>query len=315
MKQRIAAFRIGIRGREIFYYNSTTGTRFLTFQELVRLGSLSDDQLRRQLQEIRELAASWNPHCNPEIAFFMADDSFHVSAMVRFDFQTLPAEELRAAYEDLCRRFRGAVPAEFRQDDPENSAWRNRMFSVLIAESDEAVSEETLLGLSPEFFMQIHWLPGGRIDDGEMMFDEVFEEHPGDPQRAAACDDKCPGVPLQPGPRVRRPGIRQPGPRGQFARPPSRALRPPRRVHRGDQAAGLSPRDGEHHPHAEVGRPRAPQPRRAAGAGHAAVRGVHRVRARPPDGLPSPGHEHPLQGDHAENLRALLRPPQPVPTG
>ncbi len=191
MKQRIAAFRIGIRGREIFYYNSTTGTRFLTFQELVRLGSLSDDQLRRQLQEIRELAASWNPHCNPEIAFFMADDSFHVSAMVRFDFQTLPAEELRAAYEDLCRRFRGAVPAEFRQDDPENSAWRNRMFSVLIAESDEAVSEETLLGLSPEFFMQIHWLPGGRVDDGEMMFDEVFEEHPGDPQRAAACDDSA----------------------------------------------------------------------------------------------------------------------------
>jgi hypothetical protein len=191
MKERIAAFRIGIRGREVFYYNSTTGTRFLTCQELVRLASLSDDQLRQQLQEIRELAASWNPHCNPEIAFFMADDSFHVSAMTQLDFQTLSPEGLRAAYEDLCRRFRDAVPPEFRQDDPENPVWRNRMFSALIAESDEAVSEETLLGLSPEFFMQIHWLPGGRVDDGEMMFDEVFEERPGDPQRAAACDERA----------------------------------------------------------------------------------------------------------------------------
>jgi hypothetical protein len=191
MKQRIAAFRIGIRGREIFYYNSTTGTRFLTCQELVRLGSLSDDQLRQQLQEIRELAASWNPHCNPEIAFFMADDSFHVSAMVQFDFPALSGEGLRAAHEDLCRRFRAAVAPEFRQDDAENPVWRNRMFSALIAERDEAVSEETLLGLSPEFFMQIHWLPGGRVVNGEMMFDEVFEEDPRDPQRAAICDEKA----------------------------------------------------------------------------------------------------------------------------
>jgi hypothetical protein len=191
MKQRIAAFRIGIHGREIFYYNSTTGTRFLTCQELVQLGTLGDDQLRQHLQEIRELAVSWNPHCNPEIALFMADDSWNVSAMARYDFQTLPSEELRAVHADLCRRFRAAVRPEFRQDDLENPVWRNRMFSALIAERDEAVSEETLLGLSPEFFMQIRWLPGGRVVNGEMMFDEVFEEEPGDPQRAAICDEKA----------------------------------------------------------------------------------------------------------------------------
>ena len=118
MKQQIAAFRIGIRGREIFYYNSTTGTRFLTCQELVQLGALTDEQLREQLQEIREFAASWNPHCHPEIAFFMADDSFNVSAMAQFDFQALSDQRLRAVYEDLCRRFRDAVLPEFREDDP-----------------------------------------------------------------------------------------------------------------------------------------------------------------------------------------------------
>ena len=61
----------------------------------------------------------------------------------------------------------------------------------LIAESDEAVSEETLAGPEPGVFMQIPGFPGAGSDNGEMMFDEVFEEHPGDPERAAACDDSA----------------------------------------------------------------------------------------------------------------------------
>jgi hypothetical protein len=43
------------------------------------------------------------------------------------------------------------------------------------------VQSEVLLSLSPEFFMQIHWLPGGRIKNGELAFDEVFEEERQDP--------------------------------------------------------------------------------------------------------------------------------------
>ena len=52
--------------------------------------------------------------------------------------------------------------------------WRNRMFAALIAQRDETIPEETLLGLSSEFFMQIEWLPGGRIDEGELIFDPAF---------------------------------------------------------------------------------------------------------------------------------------------
>ena len=57
MKERISASKIGIRGKEIYYYNSTTGTRLLTYQEFSRLGSLDESQLRQHLAEIREFSA------------------------------------------------------------------------------------------------------------------------------------------------------------------------------------------------------------------------------------------------------------------
>ena len=52
-----------------------------------------------------------------------------------------------------------------------------------MAETDELVQEEMLLGLSPEFFMQIQWLPGGRLVNGDLVPDEVFEESPARFQR------------------------------------------------------------------------------------------------------------------------------------
>ena len=45
-----------------------------------------------------------------------------------------------------------------------------------VGQRDETISEEILQGLSPEFYMQIEWLPGGRFEDGELMFDPIFDE-------------------------------------------------------------------------------------------------------------------------------------------
>jgi hypothetical protein len=41
-------------------------------------------------------------------------------------------------------------------------------------------------GISPEFYMQIEWLPGARIENEELIFDPVFEE-PDDAQRTWSC--------------------------------------------------------------------------------------------------------------------------------
>ena len=81
IRQRIEASRMRLGGREIFYYNSTTGTRLLTCQEFSRLSELPEDELREHLVEIRDFCAGRTSMHYPEIAFFMADDSFNSQAL------------------------------------------------------------------------------------------------------------------------------------------------------------------------------------------------------------------------------------------
>ena len=177
LKEMIAASRIGIHGEAIYYYSRPTGTCFLTCQQFAALACLDDDGLRRHLAEIREFSARINARGKPEVGFFMADESFSKADPASHDFQTLAPEELRGVHEWLAEKFRSAVPPELREDDPESLEWRNAMCAALLGhEEEEVVSEETLLGLSSEFFMQIQWLPGGRIEEGELIFDPIFEQ-------------------------------------------------------------------------------------------------------------------------------------------
>ncbi|NUQ66474.1 MAG: hypothetical protein HUU20_28770 [Pirellulales bacterium] len=194
MRQMVASSRIAIAGREIYYYNRVTGTRFLTWDEFDRLGMLEDAELQKHLVEIADFSARTNPHGSPEIAFFVAGKRFSKADFARYDFRAIAPELLHQAFDDLRAAFHEAVPPELRRDDPNDVVWRNRMCAALIGREEDVVSEETLLGLSPEFYMQIEWLPGGRIEEGELIFDPIFEE-PSHSGRSAdvfgLCDDKA----------------------------------------------------------------------------------------------------------------------------
>jgi hypothetical protein len=176
MKRRISELRIAIQCGDIYYYNSTTGTHFLTYQEFSQLGRLGAGELRRHLQEIQKYSASTNRLGNAEIAFFMSDGTFSHKTVAGYDFAEVDESQLLSLLEMLTERFREAVPAEFHSDNPKHAGWRNRMFSSLVAEKSDLVPEEMLLGLSPEFFMEVQWLPGGRVVRGDLRFDVVFED-------------------------------------------------------------------------------------------------------------------------------------------
>lgn len=196
MQDMISASKLAITGEEIYYYNKTTGTRWLTYERFSALERLDDEPLRLHLGEIREHSARRNARGYPEVDFFQTDQSFSSACFAPYDFQQLDPAALRAAHAELRQKLQDAVPHEFRFDDKEDAQWRNRMFRALIAQRDEEVSEETLLGLSSEFFMQIQWLPGGRIEDGELIFDSTFdllEEHPEDKELAEICDERARG--------------------------------------------------------------------------------------------------------------------------
>ncbi len=176
MKQMVEMSKIGIGGLEIYYYNKATGTRWLTYENFSELGNLDDGELRKHLVEIKTYASVGNRRGTAEIAFFMADQNFAAESFARYSLPSLDGQSLRNAFEELRVAFREAVKPEFRHDDVNNPEWRRAMFSTLVAQVNEVLPEETLLGLSPEFFMQIEWLPGGRIEDGELIFDPIFDE-------------------------------------------------------------------------------------------------------------------------------------------
>jgi len=193
MKQLIVDSRMGIGEQEIYYYNRLTGVRLLTCQQLASLAALDENCLRRQLAEIQQFAGKLNPQGYPEIEFFLAGTGFSHADFTPYDFSQMDEAQLRAVHRQLCEKFEQAVPAELRQDDPDDPLWRNRMYAALVGSEDDPVSEEELLGLSHEFFMQIEWLPGGRIEEGELIFDSLFDEaaqHPDDAELARLCDEK-----------------------------------------------------------------------------------------------------------------------------
>lgn len=196
MRQMIQSARVGITGRPIYYYSLVTGTRWLTCQEFAALGALPADELQNHLQEIQKYAGRRNSMGYPEVDFFAVAPEFTTAAMREFDAVMAGTEGIHGVHRQLAERFTAAVPPDLQTDAVDNLDWRTRMFAGLIGLHDEVMTEEALLGLGAEFFMQIEWLPGARFEEGELLFDPLFDEadaHPEDPELAHLCEEKVKG--------------------------------------------------------------------------------------------------------------------------
>jgi hypothetical protein len=194
----LAGCRVKIHGQPIYFYNRLTGTRWLTYREFEKLGQLEPALLARHLQEIADHALHRNRLQRPEVDFFAADlRRFGPREFAGVVYDQLSPEQLRAKYESLKEHFRSAVHESFRQDNPSEKAWAERMLSTMFLEGNEAQTEQLLSGLSPEFFMKIEWLPGGRFEEGEFIVDSLFEEfanNPADEGLQNLCDPCASGM-------------------------------------------------------------------------------------------------------------------------
>ena len=187
----IRSSRVAIDGLPLYYHNQTTGTRFITLQEFERLAAQPDHVLRKMLVEIKTFSARRNRQGSPEVDFFLAPLAFGRRNFEPLDFVILDNALLRQKHSELAAAFREAVPAALREDNPAEIEWRNQMFATLMSQPHETTAKEIVHGLSPEFFLQIEWLPGARIEEGELLLDPVFAEADAEPQTAelqAICD-------------------------------------------------------------------------------------------------------------------------------
>jgi hypothetical protein len=191
----VTGSKVAIHDRPLYYYNRLTGTRWLTCHEFAGLGTLAPRDLARHLQEIADHCSRSNRLGRREVDFFAADPGWF--GPVDFEskkFETMAENQLLAEFSRLKARFEKAVSPAFREDVLGNRAWCERMVSTLFLEGNEAETEQLLSGLSPEFFLQIEWLAGGRFEEGEFLLDPVFEEsqaHPEDRELQRICDARA----------------------------------------------------------------------------------------------------------------------------
>jgi hypothetical protein len=192
IRRLIENARVAICEQPVYFFNRFTGSRYLTCGEFSRLDRLDDESLARQMREIAEYSSRQNRHDYPEIDFFAADLArFNSASFQALDMARLSGAELRELYRHLRGLFREAVEPDFQQDDPAMEVWRSRMLSTLLSRRDQTITEDVLRDLSPEFFMHVEWLPGGRFEEGEFIPDPLFDEvdqHPADEQLQHLCD-------------------------------------------------------------------------------------------------------------------------------
>jgi hypothetical protein len=197
LNQLIAAARVAINASPIYFYNPSTGTRFLTLDSFAWIGSLPADRFREQLIEIVKYSAQRNRFGYPEIDIFPPNCAFTRQSFEALDAEGLKPAALRAAYRKLLDTFRRTVPESLQDEGTENIDWRNLMCSALTLQPNAVASEEIIPGISPEFYMQIEWLPGARIEEGELIFDSLFEEPDapaGSADKSVVCDLRAKSV-------------------------------------------------------------------------------------------------------------------------
>lgn len=196
MAAQIEHARVALSGEPIYYYNSATGTRYVTVAGTEMLASLPHDKLRAQLKEAQGMLQRRNRIGHPEIDLFPVTTPIEIKQMFKaLKVDELSDEELSEAVRRIDARWRMSIPAELRDESVENFEWRNEMSQTITqGPNDTAASEgELIQGISPEFFRQIEWLPGARMEDGEVLFDPVWEEfdRTHDPELAQICDPRA----------------------------------------------------------------------------------------------------------------------------
>ncbi len=200
VRTRAEADRQILRGRTaialapLYHYNGNTGTRYLTVGAYSDVCAMPDGQFRAQMEEIVRGMKSHNRLGSPDVDVFPPSIGHDVRAHLRdMKPSALDDAHLRDAARKVEMEWRMALPPELRDENPDtNLVWRAEMGEALSRKANETEVDdrELIQGISPEFYRQIEWLPGGRVTGGQLIFDPLYDEfqRTGDPELAEVCD-------------------------------------------------------------------------------------------------------------------------------
>ncbi len=179
---RLSLVSVGTANR--YYYNIESGGRLVTYSQFESIRSVLADrnEFAPRLAEVLDLYNRRNKQYVRELDFFMADQNLLdislleklagcVSESVRWS--EVEKRKVWQLFEAFLVNLRKAIPPAFQRDDPDNPTWRTYMYSML---NGIPPTEESMLGVSDEFNMNIRWLPGCRIKEGHVLPDRHADE-------------------------------------------------------------------------------------------------------------------------------------------
>lgn len=171
-----------------FFHNKHTGEHVLTYQEAEAVRALFSEHTHEALACIREiihLSRLLNHQGYPELSFLVPagrePDARMLEEIVGSpapdeNFAALQArpvhqiEKSRIIYERFLREFAEHAGPDLLSDDPGNTLWRATVLCRLY-NIDERTTAEWALGLGPEFYLNIRWLPGALIAQDQLCFE------------------------------------------------------------------------------------------------------------------------------------------------
>lgn len=195
MADLILRSKVSVGGEPIYYYNSATGTRYVTVGGCEGLASMTVEKCREQLREAQSMLTRRNRLGHVELDLFPSSTPIEIKQRLKsVDADKLDDAALMTELNSIYTAWRMTVPEELREETVDNFEWRNAMCTAITAVPNETSADdrELIQGLSPEFYRQVEWLPGIRIEDGEVMFDSLWEEYnrTRDPELAELCDPR-----------------------------------------------------------------------------------------------------------------------------
>ena len=194
MARQIENSRVAIDAYDrIYYYNHSTGTRYLTAEGCAGFEKLPEDVLRLQMKTMMKLLSSRNRFGMPEVDLFPVTTPIEIKQELKaIDVDALSDDELKAAIQKLYLDWRMSMPVGLRDESIDNFEWRNEMSRTLSAGPNDTAVDELIQGISPEFYRQIEWLPGARVKRGQVVFDTLWDEfnRTRDPELAQVCEER-----------------------------------------------------------------------------------------------------------------------------
>ena len=180
----IRCSRVHVGSGAVYYQNAPTGGRFVTCEEFNRIRPMLREnraEALARLREILDLSRLTNNMGVRELSFFLpADRNLPLkdleSLVAALDDVEHPCEvrAVERLFDCFAASFSELAGPDLAIDDWSGPIWRTTMFCRLY-DINEKMLEEWTLGLSPEFFLNVRWLPGARIVFGELVFERTVE--------------------------------------------------------------------------------------------------------------------------------------------